>query len=95
MKLPFTPAERLFGIAAIVNFAAFVIGAFWLGGDALNGTVRNGHYYLGMHGLHGRLTRVSHATWIYSLLHEISVFALIVLVFAARADAWERKRRLG
>ncbi|HEX4737354.1 MAG TPA: hypothetical protein VH331_07320 [Allosphingosinicella sp.] len=90
MKLRAIATDRLFRIAAIANFAAFVIGTFWLGGDALNGAVRGGHYFLGMH---RHFRQVSHATWLYSLLHEISVFALFVLAFAARQDAREQERR--
>jgi hypothetical protein len=66
-------------IAALVGFANF----FWfavessaLGGDALNGMVRGGHYYVGSHGV---LTEVSEAQWYWSRSHAISVFGTHLL----------------
>jgi len=58
-------------ILAIVNFIAFFIGAVHLGGDALNGHVADGHYFLSSHGVH---TEVSRAVWRYSYFHAASVF---------------------
>jgi len=46
------------------NFAAYLVGNLVLGGDALNGKVANGHYYLSSH---GRLTDVSRGIFVYSV----------------------------
>jgi hypothetical protein len=59
------------GITAIINFVAFVAIAEYLGGDALNGNARNGHYFLSYH---GHLTEVSRAVFRYSEWHAVSVF---------------------
>jgi hypothetical protein len=55
----------------ILNFLAFVAGAFVLGGDAANGKIAGGHFYLAEH---GKLTEVSEAVYTYSLWHVRSVF---------------------
>jgi hypothetical protein len=56
----------------IVNFLAFVALSIYLGGDALNGHVINGHYFLGSH---GRYTEVSQRVFQYSRWHATSIFA--------------------
>jgi hypothetical protein len=58
-------------VAAMINFAAFFIVAGRIGGDAINGTVENGHYYLASH---GRMTEVSAGRFTYSLWHARSLF---------------------
>jgi hypothetical protein len=55
---------------AFFNFAAFFVVALMLGGDALNGKIEDGRYYLANH---GRFTEVSSAVWHYSRAHVISV----------------------
>ena len=67
----------------IANFAAFAIVASILGGDAVNGKVQDGHFYLGSH---GRYTEVSQATYDYSRAHTHSVWVTHPLaIFAAFA----------
>jgi hypothetical protein len=66
------------GISAIC-FLAFVGGSLYLGGDALNGYFRAGHYYLCSHGSCGEVTS---AVWHYSYWHAIAAFSGIALVFA-------------
>jgi hypothetical protein len=63
--------ERRLWFLALVNFLVFVAVAVPLGGDALNGTVRDGHYYLMQH---GRYTEVSRPVFIYSAIHTLSLF---------------------
>jgi len=58
-------------VLAIVNFAAFVIIALSIGGDAINGQVQNDHYYLSHK---GKLTEVSPNVWRYSWMHATSVW---------------------
>jgi hypothetical protein len=54
----------------IANLAVFMGVADQLGGDALNGRVEAGHYYLGSH---GRLTEVSRDVFTYSWWHAVSL----------------------
>jgi hypothetical protein len=64
---------------AMANFFAFFVGSLYLGGDALNGFVRAGHYFLCEH---GHCVEVSEALWRYSYWHAITAFGGILLVFA-------------
>ena len=73
-KLTFVPAFLL----AFANFAVFIALDIYLGGDALNGHARDGHYFLGSH---GRYTEVTRAVWTYSRWHAISVIATHGLMF--------------
>jgi hypothetical protein len=57
-------------VVAMVNFTAFFIAALVLGGDALNGKVEDGHYYLRNK---RKYTEVSRDVWLYSRAHAISV----------------------
>lgn len=61
-------------VAVVVGFTNF----FWclaesmrLGGDGLNGYVRDGHYYVSEHGVD---TEVSRSEWKMSRTHALSVF---------------------
>ncbi len=67
---------------AMVNFFAFVVGSAYLGGDALNGYVRSGHYFVCAH---GGCAEVSSAIWHYSYWHAYASFGGILLVFAVTA----------
>jgi hypothetical protein len=64
---------------AMVNFFAFVAGSLYLGGDALNGSVKAGHYFVCAH---GHCSEVSSAVWHYSYWHALSAFTGLFLVFA-------------
>jgi hypothetical protein len=74
----------------LLNFISFLAIYFLIGGDAPNGKVENGHYYLDQHGTY---TEVSHAVFIYSACHAYSALFGLVLVFVA-ARAWKRRRKL-
>jgi hypothetical protein len=63
---------------AIPNFAAFIVGSVYFGGDALNGYVHAKHYFLCAH---GSCTEVSQSIWKYSYWHAICALANILLVF--------------
>jgi hypothetical protein len=69
-------------ILAFVNFFSFIFIDLYLGGDALNGYARDGHYFLCSH---GRYTEVGRAVWTYSYWHAISVFITHGLVFISVA----------
>jgi hypothetical protein len=47
-----TRTEWIVWSGALLNFLVFCVVATMLGGDAINGTVRNGHYYLMGHGVY-------------------------------------------
>jgi hypothetical protein len=57
--------------AALANFAAFAYISMRLGGDAVNGMVKDGHYFVMAH---GKYTEVSKEDWTYSLWHARSVW---------------------
>lgn len=61
---------KAFFYLGFVNFTVFVIMAIYLGGDAVNGTVYHGHYFLMSH---GRYTEVSKKVFDYSKWHVYSV----------------------
>ena len=65
------------GLAALITLL-WVANFFWTlslgaqyGGGALNGFVRDGHYYLGQH---GGYTQVSQAIWEQIRLHELGIW---------------------
>jgi hypothetical protein len=66
----------------IVNFFAFAVVSGYIGGDALNGYVRAGHYFLCAH---GSCHEVSEAIWNYSYWHAMTAVRGIVLVCIATA----------
>jgi hypothetical protein len=70
-------AAFLIGIA---NFFWFFIESASIGGDALNGHIRDGHYFVGSHGSY---TEVSAATWNWSRAHALSVFVTHPLAIGA------------
>ena len=60
------------------NMAAFIIGVIYLNGDAINGYIKNGHYYLCSHGACHETTKI---IWQYSCCHAFSI--LVGLLFIA------------
>lgn|ERR1039457_4608608 len=69
--------RKLFFIAVVVsvlNFALFLIGTFYLGGNAVKGKIEAGRYYVWgyHHGTKG-YAEVSHAAFNYSKWHGDSV----------------------
>lgn len=59
------------GILGVLNFIALFVGSILIGGDAVNGKIVAGHFYLGSH---GKFTEVDEATFTYSLWQVRSVF---------------------
>jgi hypothetical protein len=82
---------------AILSFAAFIVAAIFLGGDAINGHAENGHYFLSWH---GTPTEVSSAVFNYSRYHAFATMGLfaaaVVSYFLSKPGASEAKwqRRL-
>ncbi|HEX7342107.1 MAG TPA: hypothetical protein VF269_07500 [Rhodanobacteraceae bacterium] len=69
-------------ILALGNFAAFVAGSVCLGGDAINGFIKAGHYFVCAH---GSCHQVSAQIWHFSYWHAISALLGILLIFAEAA----------
>ncbi len=65
---------------ACYNFLLFVIIAILLGGDAENGYVSDGHYYLKSH---GKITETSPFIWHYSWIHANSISITHPIAFIA------------
>ncbi|KKL39152.1 hypothetical protein WR30_14265 [Burkholderia contaminans FFH2055] len=66
------------GVLAFFNFFAFWCAALYLGGDAVNGYVRDLHYFICAH---GSCHEVAHSIWKYSYWHAISALSGIALIF--------------
>jgi hypothetical protein len=64
------------------NLVAFTIASYYLGGDALNGYVTAGHYFLCAH---GSCTEVGESIWKYSYWHALTALYGIMLVFVEAA----------
>jgi hypothetical protein len=77
----FSSRKRRMLLTQILGRALFVLGGlnfavFWMmgvaiGGDALSGSVQNGHYYVATH---GRFTEVSPALWNFSYYQALSLW---------------------
>ena len=72
------PWQWVVVIFAWVNFGVFAGIAIWLGGDALNGKIEGGHYYLGEH---GHFTEVSRQVFTYSRNHAQFMILTHILAF--------------
>ena len=75
---------------AVANFLAFAIITSILGGDALNGKIEDGHYYL-RYG--SRYTEVSAMVFQYSRLHALSLFVTHPLAMFASFLIYRTKSR--
>lgn len=107
--------RRVLGYLGLVALVVAALNFLWLfgesingGGDALNGFVRDGHYYISSHGV---TTEVSKATWDWSRFHSLSIFVthplgfvggatfMLLIAFPAMAggtsNAGSRARRAG
>jgi hypothetical protein len=69
-------------VIGAVNFFWVVAESMALGGDALNGYQRDGHYFVGSHGSY---TEVGRAIWEWSRLHTASLFVTHPLAMVALA----------
>lgn len=78
-----------------LNFATFVVVAYFLGGDAESGKVVDGNFFLGYK---GKFTEVSEGVYTYSLWHIRSLAATFPLFFIAmffvRAEEDRRRREI-
>lgn len=69
-------------VLGFLNFVAFLLVSAALGGDALNGHVTDGHYYVANHGVY---TEVSQAAWTASRAHALFTMGSWPLVMLAIA----------
>jgi hypothetical protein len=67
------------GAVALANFAVFVLVSTWISGDALNGYVSDGRFFVCAH---GRCAQVSPSVWHYSYWHALVTIGLMLLVVA-------------
>jgi hypothetical protein len=80
-------------IVSILNFALFLTGTFYLGGNAIKGKIEAGRYYVWgyHHGVEG-YAEVSQAAFNYSKWHANSVIVAWPFMILARFT-YERIRR--
>ena len=76
-------------VVAVLNFLVFFAVALYLGGDAANGKIDDGHFYLGSH---GHYTEVSARVFAYSKWHTYSVWLTHSAAFIAACWLWLRDR---
>lgn len=69
---------------AVVNFAALLAGSAYFGGNALNGYMRLGRYFLCLRA-HTACIQVSATVWHYSYCQTLLTIALFALVIGATA----------
>src|SRR5262245_30952673 len=74
--------------SCLLNFVVFVLVANWLGGDAVNGHVEAGHYFLASK---GRATEVSREVFQYSRWHVYLLWANFLVAFVLSYR--ERRRK--
>lgn len=79
--VPGSTTRRVLVCLTTLNFVAYVIAACVLGGDAWNGCIQHGHYYLSSH---GHLTEVSRAVFQYSLWHTYLLGINMAVLIALR-----------
>jgi hypothetical protein len=85
-----TRAEKVAGMLCVTNFVIFVLVAGYFGGDAINGYVSEGRFFLAMN---GRVTETSAGVFAYSLWHAkftIALFGVVLLLCGLKAT----KRRV-
>ncbi len=67
----------------LCNFVGYTIAYGYIGGDAKNGHISEGKYYVRGHFIHGpegQIAQVGQGVWIYSYLHSISIWPTIAAV---------------
>lgn len=76
-------------IVAVVNFVAFLIGVAALGGDAVNGAMEGGRYYVSDH---GKRTEVSEAAFTYSEVHFCTLLVTHAMAMICGLVCYEQKK---
>jgi len=73
-------------ILGLANFVCYTVMYWYVQGDAKNGFVEDGHYFVRGHFIHGTqgvAREVRPATWIYSFVHSISIWPTVGAVLVA------------
>jgi hypothetical protein len=74
-------------VLGLANFVSYTVTYWYYQGDAKNGAVVDGKYYLRGHFIRDRAGRmtddVSRATWIYSFVHSVSIWPTVGAVLVA------------
>lgn len=93
--MPLRAVLQTLFVIGVLNFVACMAVALMIGGDALNGGVEDGRYYLSNH---GRLTEVSAGLYSYSLVHTVSVLITSAIAVASAGALhlmdWLKQRAL-
>jgi hypothetical protein len=78
----------------LLNFIAFLIVTYHLGGDAVNGKIVSGHYYVGSH---GQYSEVGFGTFLYSAIHTCATVLTFVLFISLLlvVELWGEKKLPG
>ena len=74
-----------------VNFFSFIAMTFYLGGDAMNGMIKDGHYYLNQK---GHYTETTKAIFIYSKLHFMSLIITHPLALLGISKVLKKNKNL-
>jgi hypothetical protein len=92
---PIGKVYAVFVIFTLLNFFLFVAGSSYIGGDAVNGKISEGRYYVwGNHWSDAKGYReVSRSVFIYSRLHAYSVFISWSLMFISGIALEQMRRR--
>ena len=70
----------------LLNFLTYTVLYAYIGGDAKNGQIDNGHYFVQGHFLYdaqGHAREVGKGVWIYSYIHSISIWPTIGMVLCS------------
>ena len=79
--------ERVIFIGGLLNFVALLMISMWVGGDAVQGKVEDGRYFVAEE---GRYHEVSATFYRLNQLHVISIFLTVPL---AGLVTWRGERR--
>ena len=82
-------------VVAWINFVIFFIVATIIGGDAINGKVIDGKYYVAQH---SQYTQVSKPVFVYSrfhvylvwILHPVGMLCLAYAILKEKGYTWHR-----
>lgn len=73
-------------ILGLSNFVSYTVMYWYLQGDAKNGAVIEGSYYVRGHFIHGTTgekSQVGRGLWVYSYIHSISIWPTVGAVLVA------------
>lgn len=84
-----TRPEKVLTAICAANFIVFVLVAVVIGGDAINGHIADGRYFLAMN---GRVTETTASVFSYSRWHAFATIMLFVFVLVLRGVKTLSKR---